>query len=126
MADFYLVRFANRQEAAEQVTALQKQKGLADFKPPKDVHDFITSLVREKPPKPPVTGKFGEITDIAFLASILNWNQRDIEEITSEDVIVELLHQDNKAVNVRVSEIIKEQLESAGIEFTVIARLHRD
>ena len=125
MADFFLIRFSNRQEAAEQVSALQRQKEHADFKPPKDVHDFILSLVRRRPPKPSVTGGCGEIIDLAFLAYILSGKEKEGNEIITGDVEVEIFRQDDEAIQVRVSKVIKEQLESEGIEFTEIGKLQR-
>ena len=125
MADFYLVRFSNRQEAAEQVKALLLDKQAAYL--PKNLDEFVASLVKERPPWPSLLaiGSSGEIIDLESLAHILAGSQREMKEITSEDIDVETLRQDNGAVDVRVSADIKVELESAGIEFTVLARMRR-
>jgi hypothetical protein len=122
MPDFFLVRFSNRQKAAEQVKALHVQKQ-AKYSP-KNLGEFIASLVRKRPPLLG-TGSSGEIIDLEFLARILAGSEREMKEITSEDIIVETLRQDNEAVDVRVSEDIKVELESAGIEFTVLGKFHK-
>jgi hypothetical protein len=95
MVDFYLIRFADSKVAAGRVTALVGDQG--------DMAKLEEALLKK--PKPRQVDDGVEIDSLMGLAKILRQNDGPID--------------------LRVSENIKTELESAGIEFTVLARLRK-
>lgn len=97
MPDFYLIRFGNGKVAAVQVTAVEEGKPVTKLS-----KEVIAALEGRMPPK---VGDSGEIESLKRLAGVLYQNEGEID--------------------VHVSEDIKVALESAGVEFEVLARLRK-
>jgi hypothetical protein len=95
MVNFYLIRFADSNVAARQVTALVGDQ--------EDMAKLEEALLKKKKPR--------QVDDGAEIDSLMG--------------LAKILRQNDGPIDLRVSENIKTELESAGIEFTVLATLRK-
>ena len=95
MVNFYLIRFADSKVAAGQVTARVGDQ--------EDMAKVEEALLKKKKPR--------EVDDGAEIDSLVG--------------LAKILRQKDGPIDLRVSENIKTELESAGIEFTVLATLRK-